>query len=233
MKFKHYIAIIACALGLIWFLAALDVDSDVSGWITTIFVVVLIAVIMIKNDVKICDSHSNFSRNGDEKCIELHSRAKDNKNYISIKRFQQQYMKDHEAQLVYTGATVGGVHTGGFHVEEAYSSFHGGSITDRFYFWVSDGNKKGFILEKVVLDKKLVDEAEQHPVVSRFLNGNTLVLQYDNENTKLTEEESAIHNRAAKNRDVSTMVNISLRAITEKKLRKDDAKAVLDWMCGL
>lgn len=232
MKFKHYVIIIVGLFAWCFIWAKLDVDSEVFGWITTIFIVLLIAVILIKKDMKLCDSHSNFSRNGDEKCITLHARVKDNKNYISIKRFQQQYVKDHEAQLVYTGATVGGVHTGGFHVEEAYSSFHGGSITDRFYFWVSDGNKKGFILEKVALDEGLVNEAKQHPVVSRFLKENTLVLQYDNEKTKLTEEESAIHNNAVKNNNVSTMVNISLRAITEKKLKKDDAKAILNWMCG-
>lgn len=87
------------------------------------------------------------------------------------------YYRTHDAELVYTGATVGGVHMGGFHVNPAYKTAHLGKSTGKCKFEgeLDDGNK--IDIKKIYLTDELVEAAKKDPFIKKYLVGKTLQLR--------------------------------------------------------
>lgn len=167
----------------------------------------------------------------DEKTLYLRERLKANRDYMKLVNVPAEYRTDHPAELVYTGATVGGVHTGGFHVEEAYTSSRNiGS--DRYVIWFTSG-EDAFIVKQVVLfDDALIREAKAHPQLRQFLQGDTLVLKYKDSQCQMDALERGAVDSAMRRGDTTAAKNVAMRAIMASYMKRNDAKAVLNWMCG-
>ena len=107
-------------------------------------------------------------------------------------------------RYVYTGATVGGVHTGGVHKEGGYNYLTGTS-TGKYQIWYDNSmpyeyqntsyRPSGGVESIKLADPKLVEKAKNSQYVSRYLHGDTLVLGY-------------------------------------KTLSKQECKNIISWLCG-
>ena len=168
-----------------------------------------------------------------EHSITLLKRCPANKKGVKIKPAREVYNTDHPAELVYTGATVGSVHMGGFHVNEAYTSTSLGEKTGRYIFWASvrdifTGSVEPFIVNEIELSDELLTEAKAHPVIQKFLKDSKLLLHY--ECTMSEIDQSAIQrNMSLGNTTVAQ--NIAMHAAQARYLTLDDATAIYDWVC--
>ena len=143
---------------------------------------------------------------------------------ITIESIQHTNYKYNDPKLVYTGATVGGVSMGGFHVE-------GGDYTKQ----VSDSGKfrlmyQGLLpIKKIYLTSQLLAEAEKDPVVSKFLDGGELDLRYWGRVNKAWSD-SAIY--AASRGDVQLLQYANQQANLDTYLSREDCVYVSQWLCG-
>lgn len=167
----------------------------------------------------------------DENTLYLRERLKANKDYMKLWNVPAEYRTDHPAELVYTGATVGGVHMGGFHVEEAYTTSRNiGS--DRYVIWFTSGDD-AFIVKKVVLfDEDLIREAKSNSQLRQFLKGDTLVLRNNDSKCQMDNLEKGAVESAMRRGDTTAAKNVAMRAVMATYMTRSDAKAVLNWMCG-
>ncbi|MBQ8649430.1 MAG: hypothetical protein IJ470_05120 [Clostridia bacterium] len=78
--------------------------------------------------------------------------------------------KYHPEKVVYTGATVGGIHTGGIHKEDAYVSVN---ETDNGRGYVQYGK---CTVNSVTLSENVLKEAKKNPALNRMINGNRISL---------------------------------------------------------
>lgn len=109
------------------------------------------------------------------------------KNMLSIKvvSVKNYYMKYHPSETIYTGATVGGIHTGGFHQTKAYHSTEAYNTgkAKLIYKNVWDANNTGPI-EEIEFDEELMKKLFIPMSIEKFRCGNCLVLNHS-ENSKI------------------------------------------------
>lgn len=139
--------------------------------------------------------------------------------------------KYNPATLEYTGVTIGGITTGGFHVNEASisgSAFHN---TGKYQLVLQD---KGLyeILDEIVLPDNLVSSAKNTPVVKNFLQGNRLVLKHTGADTELTTSERETIAAARRQGRQDVVINATLRAVAASYLTKAECDAIKNWLCG-
>ena len=83
----------------------------------------------------------------------------------------------HPEKYVYTGATVGGIHTGGIHKEEAYvalkSSGNGKGIVE---FIDPDFPTSSWRPDSITLSDKLLQEAKKNPILTEMIKRDKLTL---------------------------------------------------------
>lgn len=104
----------------------------------------------------------------------------------------------HPEQLVYTGATVGGIHAGGFHKEEAYytqrATASGNAVV---YCTYGDKDTPYFLIGRVSLNPQLVEKAkaisELAPLVKE--NGDLICMNLEAKGPSKLEKEA--YNRLA------------------------------------
>ena len=149
--------------------------------------------------------------------------------FISIKKV---FIMDYEhidPKLIYTGATVGGVTTGGFHVQKGGYKEH-----------VSDSGKYQLIhktpiynqkheVEKICLSKKLLSSAKSDSVICTFLVDNTLELR---NNKKVDEAMAKLATDSLSSGNMSMAISAAQRATINSHLSKDDCVYIKRWLCG-
>lgn len=82
--------------------------------------------------------------------------------------------KYHEGKIVYTGATVGGITTGGFHTENPYMSQHE-QYTGKGVIVISYGNKS-FEAKRVRFPAAVAERFHRESVYSSHINGEDYLL---------------------------------------------------------
>jgi hypothetical protein len=93
-------------------------------------------------DIEIIDYRNGY--------ITLNNRTNNNGNVLEVVADREYNIKEHPAELVYTSATVGGITTGGFHVNEAYRTESiGGKTGTSEKIDVFDANGQR-VLDKIV-----------------------------------------------------------------------------------
>lgn len=158
----------------------------------------------------------------------LNHRVSNNSVALYVQADKDYNIKEHPAELVYTGATVGNVTVGGFHVNEAYrtESFGGKTGAYRIYLRRANGNE---CISTVRLQPDMVDSASKHPVVKQFLKGDKLELKHDvavsiPENIR----KVAIDYNMAGRYDLAAKL---LRPYNKVRwLTQEDCEAVIAWM---
>lgn len=100
----------------------------------------------------------------------------------------------HPEKVVYTGATVGGVHTGGIHKEEAYVSVKSSSNGNGYieYFDPSIVPITKVRIDSVTLSERLLNEAKKNPILAEMIVGDTISLIKPFTSEQLQRMQSAV-----------------------------------------
>jgi hypothetical protein len=158
---------------------------------------------------------------------------------IKVKQYMKRYTKHNPSKTIYTGATVGGVTTGGFHQTQATLTTVGAGGSGRYYLQAKAPktddpleNEYLMLKEIILANHSLVEEARTDKRVSHLLQGDKLVLRRKNKETELTADEKEILQRAIRTFDVATQENITERAFAAQFLTKKECEDVLDWLGG-
>ena len=115
--------------------------------------------------------------------ITLKNRDLSNKKVLRVEEIWNHSINYEPERMVYTGASVGGVHTGGVHKEGGYNYLRGTS-TGKYQVYYSNGDrydpKRTFGgVDKVKLtNAQMIEEARANGFISKYLQGDTLVLGY-------------------------------------------------------
>lgn len=128
-------------------------------------------------------THTNLLFDSTTKELTLNKRDSTNRKVLSVTELWNHTLNYEPEKYVYTGATVGGVHTGGVHKEGGYN-YVTGTKTGKYHIWYSDGvryetnDNSGFVHSIKLADMNLVKKAKESKCVSKYLQENMLVLEY-------------------------------------------------------
>lgn len=132
--------------------------------------------------------------------------------------------KYNDPKLVYTGATVGGISMGGFHVEGGnYTKLE--SKSGKFCLMYSED----LPIRKIRLTPQLLEEAEKDSFIRQFLDLGELVLRYKGK-VNQAWQDSAIY--AASTGSIELLQYANQQAYVDTYLSKDDCIYVSQWLCG-
>ena len=162
-------------------------------------------------------------------------RTANNKRVLKIAEHLGQSYTYNPAKVVYTGATVGGVTTGGFHTVDAhhtYNVYASGKYKLQYTEVSPDGLAASpseyppYDIEMVRLDSQsLVEEAKNNPVISRHLKGRFIMM------ADIPADAGKKLAAAGKSGNQTMMMNALASVAAERGLTKDDATAILNWLC--
>lgn len=178
-------------------------------------------------DTMVNEKHITISdqKNG---YIVLNKRTENNGKVLKVEAFRDYTMTDHPAELVYTSATVGGVTTGGFHVNEAYRTESIGGKTGAYYVSLR-GYNKSTTVKKVYLQPDMVNSAKSNPILKTFLNGTTLILRHNVQvNIPESVRKAAMEYNKVGRYDMAAKLLRPYNSVCE--LTKEECEAVVSWM---
>lgn len=122
-----------------------------------------------------------------EKSNELTLKKRDytNKKVLRVEEIWNHSINYEPEKLVYTGATVGGVHTGGVHKEGGYN-YYSGTSTGQYQVYYDNGDRYDTYTNRILggvetvklTDSQMIAQARANEFISKFLQGDTLVLGY-------------------------------------------------------
>lgn len=135
----------------------------------------------------------------------------------------------HPATATFTSVTVGGVTTGGIDVtKEHYSS----KTTGRSGKYALFSVEENFEICRIILDDRLLNDAKSNSFIKGFLQGNELVLEHENEDTKLSSGAMENLKGYIKSGNVISQ-NLQMQdIINAKKLTKEECEKILAWISG-
>lgn len=230
------IAVGAAELLLMAICVSFDLGSTLSGVLALIVAIITFFATdmtygqyLMKKE-KILSQHMTI--NETDESATLFQRSEISASLLKMEPIYTTNTKHHDAKLVYTGATVGGVHTGGFHTTKAYLSDTYTGTSGKYHIFVKQDNGKVVEIKKIKLTKQLLSEAKHSPSIRKFIVNNEISLRYDNDETKLTKEEQYILKEAVNNYDKATQYNITQRAFLATQLTQEDCNAIINWVSG-
>ena len=175
----------------------------------------------------IIDRDDFYSYDRETETLTLHKRCNRSGYAISIEEIKDYNLQYHPSQTVYTGATVGGIHMGGFHQTKDSYTVETFSTRKAKLKYTDDLDSLNHGQIKIIkLDSSLVkDAARSFP---EFLTGDCLVL--------LHEERSTIYQHgfdaAVKTNRTDLLETIAKGAFLEKQLTLDECKDIRNWISG-
>ena len=91
----------------------------------------------------------------------IYNRTYSNSDKLSMERHREIYNKYNPATVTYTGATVGGITTGGLNYNPAYYSTGLGNYTDKYELWYKGYDKDDMHwVSKIELTSKDAEQAK-------------------------------------------------------------------------
>ena len=155
---------------------------------------------------------------------------------ISLKEISASEQTYHPEQLIYTGATVGGVSMGGFHTQEAYISekFKSSGKYGLYLPFIKpdvpyyDKNSKTNIkIDEIYLSDSLTKKVPQE--LKTFLKEQKLVLKHEN----ISESKKFLLESAIKSGN-PIIYNKALQDFYfETQLTKSECQSIINWISGL
>ena len=101
---------------------------------------------------------------------------------LSLYAYREIFVKDVPDRIVYTGATVGGITTGGFHVQKGGTAYTYGDKTGKYslcykYAEMVDSQPYSHVVSFLQLSDELMTEARRHPVMKKLILSDNQVKQ--------------------------------------------------------
>ena len=221
------LAIIALT-GLVGFFALSDPGTIFV--VLTIVVTLAIYIIVKKQSQEAREDERTNLLMVSKNCLYVLKAESKNASALKMEKHRRTSYKYNPATITYTGATVGGVTTGGFSYDEAHYTSKAEGFTGKYDLWYTDVDKKLHLVTDIELSKSLVTSAKKNKTVAQFLKDNTLHLKHEDAKS---EHHDAIA-WAAKNKDMDIyeLTNLMLPELEAKMLNKNEMQAVLDFICG-
>ncbi len=134
----------------------------------------------------------------------------------------------HPTKVTYTGATVGGVHTGGFNVDGAHytkSQSKSGRCAIKFSYAT---DAKEFVVFKIKLNDRLLNEIRKNEAIKMYLDENDYLVLFNN-NSSLSEDLSHYAANTFSSNQYAAMQAQSM-AVSDKFLREEECKTIIKWL---
>ena len=192
-----------------------------------VFIIGKIATGNIEREVE-RDKYITFDK--EKETATLYKRAPISGESIEIRAHHNSTYKYNPEKIVYTGATVGGVTTGGFHTEEAHYALSTAGKSGKYFLQAKLSAGNYMSIDRIHLTDELVEEAKQNPNVKKFLRGKTLVLAHRGKATEMSADEQDVYVRALQRKDEAGMYAAAQRAINAKMLTREECENVLKWI---
>ena len=155
---------------------------------------------------------------------------------ITIKELELTEQSYHPGKLVYTGATVGGIHTGGFHKEKAYISERSkGSNKYGLYLYItkpdaipgSDNNKAYVKIDEILVSKTIFDNL--HDTIKAYAQEHKLILKHN----KVSEENANLMKYATEAQNVMLYSYYSQVCYLDTQLTKGECQTIKSWISAV
>jgi len=146
-----------------------------------VMVPILLLVGKSRDDKKTTASNLRYNEKTDE--LTLIYRDSTNRKVLKVEQIWNHTFNYEPEKMVYTGATVGGVHTGGFHKEGGYHTVSG-TQTGKYQIYYDNGDRYdtnrtlGGVDSVKLANPQLIANAKADGFISKFLQNDTLVLKY-------------------------------------------------------
>ncbi len=213
--------------GLLCYLAVLSDASETTFAVWAVILSIATCILCMSLDDIEKNSKSKLATYDKEtRTLFLHKRCYETGKLIKIKEYKHAYYKYNPAELVYTSATVGGITTGGFHVNEASHSVSALNKTDKYDLYY--GNKG-------IIDTIKFNNTNIPTKLEKYKKGaNTLYLLNSINNKELydTNRLFKLYSATASN-DLVTQSQMTEAYAKEIKLTYSECKAVKDWISGI
>ncbi len=179
------------------------------------------------NAIKKTSEFLSCERIGLDQILTLKVRSPQNRNVLKIEAAYTYHTSYKPKQLVYTGATVGGITTGGFHEEGGYNYISGKEATGKFNIYhLSDGV---YPVKKIRLTDELYEEAKSS-LISRYLNKNKEIIVITEPH--FSEIDRKVIENATSRGDSKAAEYIATQKIVDGYPTRKKCEEILRWICG-
>ena len=220
MIYLKLFAIGVVAVGLVALLAAIGAPA----WLCAILCMVAIFVGYILREE---ENAKTGTYNRQTKTLHLNSRCAASEKLIEIKEYKHTNFKYNPAELVYTGATVGGISMGGFHVNEAHYSASSSEKTGRYELHYK--GKGHCPIEAIFCHFNIGNNS----CVKKFKTSDNMLKLIHNEATpKIDAAQKKLLLQATKNNDLTLMAGLTKDTMAAQKLTKKECENIKAWIGG-
>ncbi len=188
----------------------------------------IVAVVVLTKQTKKIEAKANIECVSDKR-IAVSKQAEINKSVIHIRRYQETSLQYNPAKITYTGATVGGVTTGGLDYQDAYYSVKGGNITNKFIMYFEKSDKESMIVDEIELSPNLVDKAKKDPNLSKYLRGNVLYITKPSENKWGSTAAQTLKTTG----NYALASDIAMKDYASTLLTKSELAPIYNFICAL
>lgn len=157
--------------------------------------------------------------------LTLMERRGSNEMALKVRQMTDYNLKYHEAQYVYTGATVGGITTGGIHKTGDYHTIDSTS-TGKYEICYKSGDQL-YPIKSIKLPYEMVEKAKKDKLIQSFLKDNTLVLE------KKTNNNGELMESALNANNTTLAMQIAKKDYFDKQLTKEECTRIVNWIKGI
>lgn len=171
--------------------------------------------------------NANFSYNPAQKHLTVKKRCPENSEAFGVKDYRRHRYSDVPAKLVYTGATVGGITTGGVHLSGGYTAVANGEKSGRcilLYSWYNGTDVQTDVVETITVSNKNYNKK-----ISKYLCDEKIIVVDDKAKTKMAGALAYMKMDAKS----SSTLNMYETAIIDDYPSEEKCLEIISWICGI
>lgn len=209
-------------------IAGMGVDSDIGAYLAIAFGIVVCIIIELNRSKKRNSAVGFLSYNKETDTLTVNARRLENGNVIKIEEMVDYNLKYHPPEIVYTGVTVGGVHTGGFHEQGNYYSLNGTSTKKYRLVYTGAGvSQQDFCpIEKIELSAPLIREAQENKTISRYLDDDGVLTLCN----KVESQYGTYMESVRKQGNTELLMQMAKSDWFAQQLSKAQCSTIRDWL---
>ncbi len=190
--------------------------------------ILIFSVIQKSQNAKEQEKNIYFDKNTN--ILRLYHRNEKNRRFFSYERVVRLSYDYHPETTTFTAVNVGGVTTGGVDVREAYYSTGIAGTSDKYQIWYDVGKERTEkkIVDKILLTGEDVILVKRDKTLSQFLQDDKLILLHSVNSATL----KTAANHLKETGDIYTSYNLASKDLADMNLTKEEAIAVIDFICG-
>lgn len=207
-----------------------NVDSTAAGFIVLFSGLASAVVFMLLEERRRASPKKYLSYDVYTKTLTLKERNPANANVIKVERMMDYNLKYHPSEIVYTGVTVGGIHTGGFHDRGNYISIDG-KRTQKYrliYNGVGVTSEQSCPIEIIKLEGNLTDKAKNNSLIRQYLDSNGMLVLKNN----VKSENAQFIVSAMEVKNIDAAMEFAKEDYYNQQLTKEQCDSVKNWICS-